>query len=310
MTGWSLGPAEPGYPEQLAELEHAGPLQLAALDAGGGPVLHGVGSREAICGLAAGAAATIVGSRRATRYGLEVAERLAFDLASAGVTVVSGMAIGIDAAAHLGALTAGGPTIAVLAGGPDVVYPSRHRPLYRRIVASGAAISDQAPGVQPRKQSFPARNRIMAALSKVVVLVEAAHPSGSLITAERARELGREIAAVPGRVGVRAAEGTNGLIKDGAHLVRDAHDILDLLAGVGTERVARVGCALDEPLDRALEAVERGAETPDELARESGLDGAAAAIAVARLELLGYVASDGLGAYSRTGLQRPENRSE
>jgi DNA processing protein len=291
---WWLGPDGDGYP--------AG---LESLPGGDRPTLAGIGLERSVARLAPDAAVTIVGSRRATAYGLRVATEIAADLARAGVTVVSGMAIGIDAAAHRGALAGGGRTIAVLAGGADVVYPSRHGGLYREIVASGAAISEQRFGAVPRKQDFPARNRIMAALSKVVVVVEAARPSGTLITADRARELGRELGAVPGPVGTRTAAGANQLLKEAAHLIRDAQDVLDLLAGVGAVSIARTGPPLDPELDRALEAVERGATTADELARAAEIGGREAVIALTRLELLGYVTADLLGGYARTGLAPP-----
>lgn len=290
---WSLGPDEEAYPAGLDDLE---PNER--------PGLLGVGCRDLVRGMRPDAAVTIVGSRRATGYGLRVAEDLARDLASAGVVVVSGMAVGIDGAAHRGALAAGGRTIAVLAGGADVVYPARHGGLYRGIAERGAAVSEQPFGAAPRKWDFPARNRIMAALSAVVVVVEAAEPSGTLITADRARDLGRDLAAVPGPVGVRASTGTNSLLKDGCHLVRDAQDVLDLLAGVGVVSLVRRGPPLDAELDRVLEAVEDGAVAPDDLTRATGLDGRAAAIALARLQLLGFVACDPLGAYVRTGLAR------
>jgi DNA processing protein len=295
VSAWTLAPDRDGYPTQLCDLGEV-------VD----PTLYGVGSREAVAGLRPDAAVTIVGTRRATAYGLRVAEGLAADLARAGVTIVSGMAIGIDAAAHRGALAGGGRTIAVLAGGPDLVYPARHRGLYRELIESGAAVSESEPGTRPYKEAFAIRNRLMAALSKVVVVVEAARPSGSLITADRAQDLNRELGAVPGQVGARAAEGTHWLIREcHAHLVRNAQDVLDLVAGVGAERITRTGPALEPELDRVLEAVEGGATTPDELARAADLDAAATAVALARLELCGYVLSDALGSYAPSGLERP-----
>ncbi len=253
---------------------------------------------------------TIVGSRRATSYGLRVAEDLGRDLASAGVVIVSGMAIGIDGAAHRGALAAAGKTIAVLGGGADVIYPGRHRGLHRRIVEAGAVISEQPFGAQPRKYDFPARNRIMAAISAVVVVVEAAEPSGTLVTADRARDLGRDLAAIPGPIGVRASTGTNSLLKDGCHLVRDAQDVLDLLAGVGVVTLVRSGPELPPELDRALEAVEDGAVAPDELTEAMAIDGRTAAVALARLQLLGFLTRDEIGGYVRTGLARAANTLE
>jgi DNA processing protein len=188
------------------------------------------------------------------------------------VTVISGMALGIDAAAHRGALDAGGRTIAVLAGGPDVVYPARHRALYEQIVADGAAISEHPPGTRAYREDFRIRNRIMAALAQLVVIVEGAIASGSLGTADDAAKLGREVLAVPGQVGLRVTEGTNALLRDGAPVVISAQDVLDRLAGVGATSVRRDGGAALEPdLARALDLVERGASTPDRLASTGGL---------------------------------------
>ena len=287
---WSLVPGGRGYPDGLLELGERPP-----------PTIHAVGRRDAIEGLGDEVTVTIVGSRNASAYGLGVAESLARDLALAGVTVISGLARGIDAAAHRGAVAGGVCTVAVLAGGPDVVYPPRHRELYERIAAAGAVLSEHPPGVRPRKHFFPARNRIMAALGRAVVIVEAAQPSGSLITAEVALTLGRTVGAVPGPVGARNAAGTNGLIKDGAQLIRGAADVLDLLFGVGHPGV-RPDPELDPRLRSVLELVRGGASTLDELARDGGLGPAAAAAALARLELLGLVACDASGSYAPAGI--------
>jgi len=289
----------------LAEGE-ALPSCLTDLQERAPSALWGAGDREAVCGLDHGATVTIVGSRRASAYGLRVAEQLGHDLAAAGVTVVSGMAWGIDSAAHRGALAAGGRTIAVLAGGPDVVYPRSARRLYREIVATGAAVSEYEPGALPARWTFPERNRIMAALGKLVVVVEAADPSGSLITARDAVEkLGREVGAVPGQVGMRTAAGTNRLIIDGAALIRSAEDVLDRLAGVGATSVRRTGAPLDESLRLALDAVDSGAATTDAVALAGIADPHRAAVALTRLELLGYVRSNPAGGYVRTTLEHP-----
>jgi DNA processing protein len=296
---WRLAPSEPGYPACLRDLGEDAPKEL-----------YGAGDRDAVTRLAHQATVTIVGSRRASSYGLRIAEQLGRDLASAGVTVVSGMAWGVDSAAHRGALAGGGPTLAVLAGGPDVVYPPSAARLYRDILASGAAIGERAPGTRPERWSFPVRNRIMAALAKLVVVVEAADPSGSLITARDAIErLGREVGAVPGQVGMRTAAGTNALLADGAAVIRCAEDVLDRLAGVGARIVRRAGPALDPELARALELVEAGASTPDALAAAGGSDPHGAAVALVRLELLGYLTADAMGVYSRTVLAAPSEES-
>ena len=294
-ASWRLAPGDEGYPEQLTDLGEAD-----------GPVLYGLGERGAVAGLDRHSAVTIVGTRRPSTYGLRMAEELAADLAITGVTVISGMAIGIDAAAHRGALASGGVTVAVLAGGPDVVYPGRHRRLHAEIRARGAVIADRAPGSPVYKEGFPARNRLMAALAQVVVIVEAAEPSGTLITAERAVDLGRDLAAVPGQVGMRVAAGTNARIKEGAALVRDVHDVLDLLAGVGATAPVRRGPPLEPPLAAACELLAAGASTPEKLAAAGRLEARDAAIALARLELLGYARRDELGSYAPTGL-RPES---
>jgi DNA processing protein len=251
---------------------------------------------------------TIVGSRRASSYGLGVAEELGRLLAAAGLVVVSGMARGIDAAAHRGALAGGGTTLAVLGSGADVVYPASERRLYRDILASGAAISEAPPGQRPEPGAFPKRNRLMAALGAITVVVEAAQPSGSLITAERALELHRQVGAVPGLVTSRVSEGTNGLLVDGAAPIRGAQDVLDRLLGVGVQAVRRCGPSLEPELARVAEAVELGSSTCDAVAVAVGAPPQEVAVALARLELLGYVQADA-GRYARSALIAPSGES-
>jgi DNA processing protein len=171
----------------------------------------------------------VVGSRRATSYGLDMAKRLSRELASHGVTIVSGMARGVDSKAHLGALEAGGRTVAVLGCGVDIIYPYENSGLLSRICQSGAVISEYLPGTQPISYNFPARNRIISGLSQGVTIIEANDKSGSLITAEFALEQGREVFAVPGNINSMNSSGTNRLIKDGAKLVTDTGDILEEL---------------------------------------------------------------------------------
>ena len=183
----------------------------------------------------------IVGSRRPSPYGEAVAEQLAADLARAGVIVVSGLALGCDAAAHRGALVGGGVTVAVMGTGVDIVYPAAHFRLAEEIVAGGGALVSQFPdGTSPRRRNFPARNVTLAALSDVVVVVEAVQGSGALITAEAALDLHKEVMAVPGSIFSPLSVGTHALIRDGAGLVQNARDVLAAL-GVGRE-------VLDDPL--------------------------------------------------------------
>jgi len=182
-------------------------------------------------------AVAIVGSRAATPYGVAVAERLAADLAARGVTVVSGLARGIDSAAHRGALRAGGRTIAVLGSGVDVIYPPENRRLAGDIEASGALVSQFEPGTPPLAGYFPARNRVIAGLSLAVLVVEAAEKSGSLITAGLAAEMGREVLAVPGPLTSPQSVGAHRLIQDGAALIQGWEDVVGQLPLFWRDRV-------------------------------------------------------------------------
>ncbi|HEU4392633.1 MAG TPA: DNA-processing protein DprA [Solirubrobacterales bacterium] len=257
------------------------------------------GDRGLLDGLEPFGAVTVVGSRRATSYGREVARELGRELASAGMVVVSGLAFGIDACAHRGAVDAG-RTIAVLGCGPDTAYPTAHRSLWRRISEEGLVVSEFPPGAAPWRWTFPARNRIMAALAGMTVVVEAAARSGSLITADLAADLGRDLGAVPGPVTSRASAGPNNLLAGGACVVRDAQDVLDAMLGPGAVAVDRTGPPLDSSLAAVLAAVEAGADGCDGVAVALDLPGADAAAALARLESLGYVTCSPMGVYSRT----------
>lgn len=181
----------------------------------------------------------VVGSRRPTPYGLEVTRRLAEELALAGAVIVSGGALGVDGLAHATAMAAGGATVAVLGCGVDHAYPRCHGPLFRRIVERGALVAEHATGTRPRAFHFPIRNRILAALCRVVLVTEATGRSGSLITARLAVELGREVMAVPGPITSAESEGTNELIAQGARLVRSLDDIVAELVPADAERLRR-----------------------------------------------------------------------
>ncbi|MFO7652491.1 MAG: DNA-processing protein DprA [Candidatus Krumholzibacteriia bacterium] len=171
-------------------------------------------------------AVAVVGTRGATSRGLAVAERLAADLAMAGWTIASGLALGIDAAAHRGALAAGGRTVAVMATGIEITYPSRHRALRRQIEASGCAVTELPSGVTPHRHQFPRRNRLIAALAAGVVVVEAPRRSGALLTAYLALDLGREVFAVPGPVDREESRGCHHLLRQGGVLVESAADVV------------------------------------------------------------------------------------
>lgn len=176
-------------------------------------------------------AVTMVGTRGASLYAQQAAERLAFQLAGLGAIVVSGLAKGGDAAAHRGALRAGGFTAAVIGGGHDIIYPKENAPLYEDIAARGVILSEYPPGTEPRAGHFPVRNRIISGLSLGVVVLEAPEQSGTLITAGRALDQGRDVFAVPGQVGDRRCAGSNQLLRDGAGVVTDAWDVLGHYAG-------------------------------------------------------------------------------
>jgi DNA processing protein len=295
LRAWRLHAAGDEFPASVRDLGERTP-----------PVLYGLGDRELVAAIEPDRAVTIVGSRRSSAYGRGIAWELGYGAGAAGLVVVSGMALGCDSAAHEGALAAGGRTLAVLGSGPDVAYPPSRRDLYRRILESGGAvIAEQEPGTQPAPGYFPERNRIMAALAGTVVIVEGRHRSGTRHTANEAEGLGRDLGAVPGAVTSALSELPNDLLHDGAHVIRDAQDLLDLGIGVGRVAVRGVGPALDEGLRAVLAAVEGGAATCDAAALEAGVGGRDAAVALARLELAGYVEADAGGRYARTTLAMP-----
>jgi DNA processing protein len=272
-------------------------------------VLFAVGRLETIEPLRHEPQVAIVGTRNPSPYGREVAYSLGRGLGAAGVPVVSGLALGIDATAHRGCLAGGGVPVAVLACGPDVVYPRRHRRLHERVKETGVVLSELPPGTQPFRWSFPARNRIMAGLARMTVVVEAADPSGSLITTDFARDLGRSVAAVPGRVTSRVARGTNGLLRDGAVPITGAEDVLDELFGVGMRAVPSQETARRDPDDprlaRILEAAERMGSV-GAIAAATNLDSGETRAALGRLEAEGWLVRRDLGGWERT-LGSPES---
>ncbi len=226
----------------------------------------------------------IVGSRSASAYGEEAAAGLAADLARRGIVIVSGLARGIDAAAHRGALAAGGRTIAVLGCGPDVVYPPEHAGLMDEVIRTGAAVSELPPGTRPLAFHFPRRNRIISALSLGVVVVEARQRSGALITADCALEQGREVMAVPGNVLSERHRGSHTLLKAGAALVETAEDVLQVVKATAQ---GVLPFAERDPLLGAMETGEQYAV--DALAAACGCDAASVLTRLLELELQGLV---------------------
>jgi DNA processing protein len=238
----------------------------------------------------------IVGSRKCSELGSEIAQDLGRALVASGLGVVSGAAHGIDAAAHRGALQAGGRTVAVLGSGIDVAYPASSRVLLRRIVQSGTIVSEYPPMMPAGPQHFPARNRIVVALARALVVVEGASKSGSRISVDHALDLGREIFAVPGPVTSPLAETPLEMIREGATLIRGADDLLDDL-GIDRTTPPPAPPDLDDGERRVWNALS-GGSLPDAVAREAGMSIPDAVTPLLQLELPGLIASVG-GRYER-----------
>jgi len=277
---------DPAYPVRLRDL--AAPPRA----------LHVAGGLDRFLALVAEDPVAIVGARAASPYGIGVARSLGAALGRADVTVLSGMAHGIDAAAHVGALDAEAPTIAVLPGPADRPYPASRRALHRRLVATGATVSELPPGTMVRRWMFPARNRIIAALTAMTVVVEAGERSGSLVTAGFAQRLGRVIGAVPGQVTRPQAAGSNALLAGGATVVRGPQDVLDALFGAGVRSAAGDDRPeLTEELALLLAGLADGHGTSTALV-QAGYEPDEGLAALASLELAGYVRRDGGGRYA------------
>jgi DNA processing protein len=287
-----------GYPERLEHL-YDPPL-----------LLYLRGSLDLVDRRTRGIVA-IVGTRRATPYGRRMAREIAAGLAEAGWGVVSGMARGIDGEAHAATLDAGGATIGVLGSGLDFAYPAVHRPLYRRMVRRGLLVSEFAPSTPPAPGLFPRRNRIIAALANAVVVVQAPARSGALITADHALDLGRDVLAVPGPVGLEPSVGTHHLLGEGAAVATCAADVLEQVKGPDGgavfgqpgSRQSR-GEREQEPevrhgvsARRVLARLSTGPANADELVRESGRPVPEALALLGGLELEGILQRQGDGRY-------------
>jgi DNA processing protein len=287
---------EPAYPIRLAEIANPPPVvyiwgELRAQDRW---------------------AAAVVGTRRTTPYGRAVARDVGSALAANGVTVVSGLARGIDSIAHRAALDVGGRTLAVLGSGLDHIYPPEHRELAAAIAGSGAVLSDYPLGTKPEGGNFPPRNRIISGLALAVVIVEAGEGSGALITADFALEQGREIFAVPGRINSRASRGTNRLIRAGARPMISPDDVLEALNldVVARQEVSSQALPEDETERRVLEALSGDPIHVDELQAECGLPISQITASLAMLELKGRARQVGGMHYVRARERRADYRVE
>ncbi|HEY2897325.1 MAG TPA: DNA-processing protein DprA [Gemmatimonadaceae bacterium] len=280
---------EDEYPARLADLPDPP------------PVLFAIGALEPLrkpC-------VAIVGTRRATSYGERVTFEIANALARAGVTVISGMARGIDGVAHRATLAANGSTAAVLGTGVDVAYPAAHRSLHAEIAERGLLLSEELPGDRASGGSFPKRNRIIAALATAIIVVEAPHRSGALITATHALDLDRTIAAVPGPIDVPQSAGSNTLLRDGAIVIAEIADALALVGAISPFALARASSEAPSLSDLTQRAVWHALESPapdlDALAARASLPARRCLAAVSALELAGAIECALTGEIRRRG---------
>lgn len=234
-------------------------------------------------------AIAVVGTRRASRYGMDAARWICGQMASSGITIVSGMAKGIDAAAHWGAIEAGGSTVAVLGCGLDICYPGGNRSLYERLCEAGTLVSEYEAGTPALRHHFPLRNRIIAGMTLGTVIVEAKPQGGALITARLSAEFAREVFALPGQINSPVSRGSHDLIRDGARLITCADDVLEDLGLVRATAGAASDSVLDPDECRVMGFVEAAPIILDQIARRCGMPASTAMSVLARLELKGLV---------------------
>lgn len=296
---WTICRHDPEYPHRLLLLDDAP------------PVLYGLGDAQLLSGLArsepdGAEGVAIVGARRASAYGREVAYSLANEASALGLIVVSGMALGIDGAAHRGALQGGGRTIAVLAGGPDVAYPRSHRLLHEQLVDAGCVISENPPGTTAKRWAFVARNRVIAGLAAISVFVEGTEESGARHTMDFAEQMQAAVGAVPGPVTSPLSAGPNAMLcKDQAVVVRDLADVLEVLSiDLGRPPMGVSSApALEGLRAEVFELVASGDATPREIALSLPVSDAREIIrTLGQLELTGMIRRETDGSYKPTGL--------
>jgi DNA processing protein len=280
---------EPSYPRSLRRLRTPP------------AVLHVAGGLERFLELAGADPVAIVGTREPTGYGTQVAETLGRGISVCGLSVVSGMALGVDGAAHRGALAGSGRTVAVLPGCASEPYPNQHRQLHGQVLRHGVAVSEFGPGTSVRKWTFVARNRVIAALSRMTIVVQGRKRSGALLTADAAKRCGRAVGAVPGQVGVPQSAGPHQLLRDGAVMIQGPQDVLDAVFGAGVRAVAEAERAALAPRQRALlEAIVAGADTIAALTR-TGVAAGELLQGLAELEMAGCVRREAGGKYIALG---------
>lgn len=276
-------PTDPEYPQRL-KLIHDPPDHL--------DILGEIKPEDDL-------ALAVVGTRKFTSYGREVTEKIVGELVAAGLTIVSGLARGIDTIAHEVALNAGGRTIAVLGSGIKVIYPPENKELFDKITKNGAIVSEFPAEAEPAYFTFPRRNRIISGLCLGTLVIEGAQDSGTLITAKEALDQGREVFAVPGSIFSRVSFAPHELIRHGAHLIISAADILEILDIEARSKMQEAGRKFsDSEEERALlEILESGPKHIDELVRESGLSAASVGAVLAMMEIKGWVKNMGKQEY-------------
>jgi DNA processing protein len=283
----------------LSVCRHRSSYPKALRDAGSPAMLNVHGGVGRLRDLTAAPTVAILGSSRASDYGVEMAKSFARGLAASGVTVTSGLSDGIEVAAHAGALEVSGATVAVIPGGLDAGYPAKRRSVYERISRHGCAVAELPRGSEPRRWGRVAGQRILVRLARLVIVVEAREHARELAGARIAQALGRTLAAVPGRVTSPASSGTHALLMSGAHLVRGPADALELLYGPQPQATAPRPCSraeLEPRLQATLERVGEGRDTPGKLTRDGG-DCGEILLALSELELLGLLARGDGGRY-------------
>jgi DNA processing protein len=289
---WTVCRHEPEFPVALGQFRE--PSDVPS-------VIYGVGEKRMFDLRTDRGSVAVVGARRATAYGREVAYSLANEASAIGMTVISGMALGIDGAAHRGALQGGGRTIAVLAGGPEAAYPRSHRLLYDQIREVGCVISENPPGSEVRRWAFVARNRLIAGLAAITIFVEGATDSGAMHTVGFAEELGLAVGAVPGPVGSPMSAGPNALLAGlGGHLVRDLDDVLEALGleSDGPHPTVDAAAVTGELGEEIIGLICAGDRTPREIAAAlPEVTGREVVRVLGRLELHGIVRREASGEY-------------
>ena len=289
IDAWVLTIHDPEYPSALQDISRPP------------PVLFGLGDKRVLCR----EAIAIVGSRKASSYGKRAAERFARGLCEQGYSVVSGFALGIDSAAHRGALAGGGPTVAVKGCGLDVDYPVKNRSLSGEIARNGVVLSEFFPGTHPEPGNFPARNRIISGLSRAVLVVEAGPGSGSLITAYMGLEQGKDVMAVPGSIFSYNSRGCHHLIREGAALVTSVREVIEELGedfsekGLAQSQDEVKVSSLSQEEQSVIDKLEPGPQHIDEIAARCGMPAALINSVLLRLELKGLVLNHSGGKYSK-----------